>query len=64
MWPASDYLPIGSATLTLPAVQPGDEVSLLIKGGYIYSAPEARAVPIPGNGVVSINLAVVEVLPV
>lgn len=63
MWPAGDYVPIGSATLTLPAVQPLDEVLLLVRGGYIYSAPEGRAVPMPSAGAASIALAVVELLP-
>lgn len=57
LWPDDkDYAPIGSATIELPAPRSGDQIEITISGGYVYSAAEGRAVPIPAEGSVTIPL--------
>ncbi|PCD00500.1 PAAR domain-containing protein [Halopseudomonas pelagia] len=60
LWPNDQYVPIGSAVLTLPAPELGNVVQVVISGGYIYSAPEGSAVPIPPTGAVTIPLPIVK----
>lgn len=60
LWPNDQYVPIGSAVLTLPAPELGNVVQIVISGGYIYSAPEGSAVPIPPTGAVTIPLPIVK----
>ncbi|CAD5106673.1 hypothetical protein PSEWESI4_00940 [Pseudomonas carbonaria] len=59
-WPVEDYSPIGSTTLVLPPPTPNDAVQIKISGGYIYSAPEGRATPMPSTGSVTIPLTIVK----
>lgn len=61
IWPADEYSAIGSVTLTLPEPDPNVSVRIEITGGYVYSAPEGGAVPIPPTGDHMISLAILEV---
>ncbi|MBH3346383.1 DUF2345 domain-containing protein, partial [Pseudomonas parafulva] len=61
VWPVEKYDPIGSARIALPTPKPDDIVQIIIAGGYIYSAPEGRAVPIPPTGSTTIPLAILKI---
>ncbi len=60
LWPNDQYAPIGSTFLTLPPPELGSAVHIVVSGGYIYSVPEGRAVPIPPTGAVTIPLLIVK----
>jgi len=60
MWPDSDYIPIGSARLKLPDARAEENVKLAISGGYIYTAAEGSAAPIPPRGSTTLELRVIE----
>lgn len=57
MWPDDEYSPIGSVTIQLPAPEAGDTLAVTIRGTYIYSAAEGRAVPMPPSGTITLSLA-------
>lgn len=60
-WPVDEYIAIGSLVLELPDPKPGDKATITIRGGYIYSAPEGSAVPVPYSNSIAIPLNIVEV---
>lgn len=60
MWPADGYTPIGSVSVDLPEPKQADQASITIRGGYIYSAPEGNAVPLPPTGTITLPLEIVE----
>lgn len=60
LWPADGYAPIGSVSIDLPEPESTDQASITIRGGYIYSAPEGRAVPLPPTGSITLPLETVE----
>lgn len=57
MWPDDEYSPIGSVTIQLPTPEAGDTLAVTIRGTYIYSAAEGRAVPMPPSGTITLSLA-------
>ena len=60
LWPSDGYAAIGSVSINLPEAEPADQASVTIRGGYIYSAPEGRAVPLPPTGSITLPLQTVE----
>jgi len=60
MWPVDGYAPIGSVSVDLPEPKQTDQASITIRGGYIYSAPEGNAVPLPPSGAITLSLEIVE----
>lgn len=60
MWPVDEYAPIGSVSVDLPEPKQTDQASITIRGGYIYSAPEGNAVPLPPSGAITLQLEIVE----
>lgn len=60
MWPVDEFTPIGSVSLDLPEPKQMDQASITIRGGYIYSAPEGNAVPLPPTGAITLPLETIE----
>src|SRR5690606_14693166 len=48
-WPSDEYVPVGSASWQLPEVRHGQSVTLVISGGYVFSAAAGRAAPMPAT---------------
>lgn len=60
MWPVDGYAPIGSVSVDLPEPKQTDQASITVRGGYIYSAPEGNAVPLPPSGAITLQLEIVK----
>ena len=60
IWPADEYSPIGTVTVALPEPKANDTIQISLSGGYTYSSPEGRAVPIPSMASQTITISSTE----